>query len=49
MIFRHSSFVVKVLLWLASPTYRLPQLFPLRIEHARVGNNMVDYVKVTFK
>jgi hypothetical protein len=49
MVFKHSSIVVKALLFLANPTYRLPQLFPLKLEHARVGNNMVDYVKVTFK
>ena len=49
MIFRQSSVVVKVLLFLASPTYFLPQLFPLKIERARVGDNMTDYVRVSFK
>ena len=49
MIFRQSSIIVKALLFLASPAERLPQLFPLTIMRARVGNNMVDYVKVTFK
>ena len=49
MIFRQSSIIVKALLWLASPTYFLPQLFPLKIERARVGNNTTDYVKISFK
>lgn len=49
MILHRNSRTLKVLTFLANPTPVLPQLFPLWIEQARVGSNMTDFLRVTFK
>lgn len=49
MIIRADSLALRILLVFANPTMRLPSLFPLWITHARVGDNMTDYVRVTFR
>lgn len=48
MILPANSLRVRALIFLANPTQRLPQLFPLRVEHARVGTNTTDFVRVSF-
>jgi hypothetical protein len=49
MIMREKSLKFRVLMSLWSPTQWLPPLFPLWVEHARVGANCEDYVRVTFR
>jgi hypothetical protein len=49
MIFKQSSVYVKALMFFANPTSLLPRLFPLTVEHARVGDNTTDFVRVSFK
>ena len=49
MVMRESSILLKVLLFINNPSMRMPSLFPLWIEPARVGNNYTDYVKVSFR
>ena len=48
MILPTNSLRVRVLCFLANPTRFLPQLFPLRVEHVRVGSNTTDFVRVSF-
>jgi hypothetical protein len=48
MILRIDSLTLRVLMFIASPTCLLPPLLPLCVEHARVGDNTADYVRVRF-
>jgi hypothetical protein len=49
MLVRADSFLLKVLLFIASPTERLPNLIPLWIMPARVGGDNHTFVKVTLR
>jgi len=48
MLVRADSFLLKVLLFIASPSERLPSLIPLWIMPARVGKDYDTFVKVTW-
>jgi hypothetical protein len=48
MLLRADSFLLKVLLFIASPSERLPSLIPLWIMPARVGRDYETFVKVTW-
>jgi len=49
MLMRADSRTLKVLMFLSSPVPWLPSLFPLWVEHARVGNDYSTFVKVTLR
>lgn len=48
MLMKENSFWFRALLFICSPTQRLPSLIPLWVESARVGTNTTDYVNVWF-
>lgn len=49
MIVHRHSLTFRIIMFLNNPTYWLPPLFPLWTEHARVGDNTTDYLRVTFR
>lgn len=49
MLMRADSFLLRVLLFIASPTERFPSLIPLWIMPARVGTDTETFVKVTLR
>ena len=48
MLLKQNSRLLKVIMFINSPTMYLPRLFPLFVMNARVGTNMTDYVNVSF-
>ncbi len=49
MLMRANSPLLRVLMFLSSPTYLLPALFPLWVMPARVGNDYETFVTVSFR
>jgi hypothetical protein len=48
MVLRENSLLVRALLVVLNPAPWLPSLLPLRMERCRIGDNMTDFVKVSF-
>ena len=48
MLMRADSKLLKAILFINSPTEKLPQLFPLWVMAVRVGNDYTTMVNVTF-
>jgi hypothetical protein len=49
MIVRRDSKLLRVLMWVNSPTQHLPRLFPLWVMPARVQYDCSTFVTVTFR
>jgi hypothetical protein len=49
MIMHRQSLKFRALMFICNPTQYLPPLFDFWTEHARVGTNTTDYIRVTFR
>lgn len=49
MIVRSNSKLLRVLMFINSPTQYLPRLFPLWVLAVRVGNDCTSFVRVSFR
>lgn len=49
MIMRSDSKLLKILMFVNSPTQYLPRLFPLWVLAVRVQNDCTSFVSVTFR